>query len=121
MTNSAVAVTALTRQYKSKTALDGVDLDVGAGETVGILGANGAGKSTLVETIAGLRRPSSGSVRVLGLDPMRDRARVRGVLGVQLQEAELHDDLTVAENLRLYRSFYRDGEDPRELMKLLEG
>ncbi len=119
MTNSAVAVTALTRQYKSKTALDGVDLDVGAGETVGILGANGAGKSTLVETIAGLRRPSSGSVRVLGLDPMRDRARVRGVLGVQLQEAELHDDLTVAENLRLYRSFYRDGEDPRELMTLL--
>lgn len=119
MTDIAVEVSGLSRRYRQKTALDGVDLRVVSGETVGILGSNGAGKSTLVETIAGLRRPSQGSVRVLGLDPWRDSARVRGVLGVQLQEAELHSDLTVAENVRLHRSFYRDGERPEELIDRL--
>jgi len=119
MMDIAVEVSGLSRGYRQKTVLDGVDLRVAVGETVGILGSNGAGKSTLVETIAGLRRPSQGSVRVLGLDPWRDRARVRGVLGVQLQEAELHSDLTVAENVRLHRSFYRDGERPEELIDRL--
>lgn len=119
MTDIAVEVSGLSRRYRRKKALDGVDLRVASGETVGILGSNGAGKSTLVETIAGLRRPSQGLVRVLGLDPWRDRARVRGVLGVQLQEAELHSDLTVAENVRLHRSFYRDGERPEELIDRL--
>lgn len=119
MMDIAVEVKGLTREYRHKTALNGVDLSVATGETVGILGSNGAGKSTLVETIAGLRRPSAGSARVFGLDPWRDRARVRGVLGVQLQEAQFHSDLTVAENIRLHRSFYREGERPEELMEKL--
>lgn len=119
MTTPAIETTDLRRTYRARTALDGVDLAVGIGETVGILGSNGAGKSTLVETIAGLRRPTSGSVRVLGLDPWRDRARVRGVLGVQLQNAALHPDLTVAENVRLHRSFHRDGERPDDLIDAL--
>lgn len=119
MHTPVIEVSDLRRTYGHKTALDGVDLSVALGETIGILGSNGAGKSTLVETIAGLRRPDSGTVRVLGLDPWRDRARVRGVLGVQLQDAALHPDLTVTENLRLHRSFYRRGERPDDLIEIL--
>lgn len=116
MSTAAIEAVGLRRSYRGRAALDGVDLSVGSGETVGILGGNGAGKSTLVETIAGLRRPTSGSVRVFGLDPRRDRARIRGILGVQLQGASLHPDLTVSENVRLHRSFHRDGEKPDELI-----
>lgn len=107
------------RRYKKNVALDGVDLVIDEGETVGLLGRNGAGKTTLVETVAGLRRPDSGTVRVFGLDPLVDRARVRMVLGVQLQHALLHTELTVIENLRLHRSLYPDGYDPDELVAKL--
>lgn len=115
----AVEVRGLRRVYRGRAALDGIDLDVRPGETLGILGHNGAGKTTLVETIAGLRKPTSGTVRVLGLDPIADRSRVRGVLGVQLQNAHLHSSLTVRENMRLHRSFYRSGEDPDDLIERL--
>ncbi|WP_221584136.1 ABC transporter ATP-binding protein [Microbacterium sp. G2-8] len=116
---SAVETRGVRRVYRGRAALDGVDLEVPIGETIGILGRNGAGKTTLVETIAGLRKPTSGSVRVLGLDPVRDRARVRSILGVQLQDALLHFSLTVAENMRLHRSFHRHGADPDELIHQL--
>lgn len=119
MTQAAVAVDHLTRRYKQKAAVTDVSLTVAQGETIGILGANGAGKTTLVETIAGLRRPTTGTVRVMGMDPIGRRSRVRQILGIQLQEAELHHDLTAIENLRLYRSFYPDGHDPRELLARL--
>src|SRR5690625_4339488 len=102
----AVEAQQLTRQYKSNTAVDGVSLSISPGETFGILGTNGAGKTTTVEMIAGLRKPTSGEVRVLGLAPFTDRAKVRQVLGVQLQEAYLHNALTVQELTDLYRSFY---------------
>lgn len=115
----AVQVKGLRRVYRGRVAVDGVSLTVRQGETLGVLGHNGAGKTTLVETIAGLRRPTEGTVRVLGLDPVADRDRVRSVLGVQLQKAELHYDLTVRENVRLYRSFFRAGEDPDDLIDRL--
>ncbi|WP_156759482.1 ABC transporter ATP-binding protein [Microbacterium karelineae] len=116
---NAITVRGLSRSYRGHVALDGIDLSVRDGETLGILGRNGAGKTTLVETIAGLRRADAGEVRVLGLDPVRDRARVRSILGVQLQDALLHYSLTVAENMRLHRSFHRDGEDPDALIARL--
>ncbi|ROR72058.1 ABC transporter ATP-binding protein [Bogoriella caseilytica] len=116
---AAVQVKNARKRYRKKVALDGVDLTVEAGRTVGILGRNGAGKTTLVETIAGLRKPDAGTARVMGLDPIADRARVRMVLGVQLQKAIMHYDLTVIENLRLHRSFYPEGRDPDELLEKL--
>lgn len=96
----------LVKQYRNKTAVDGISLRISAGETFGVLGTNGAGKTTTVEMIAGLRKPTTGSVRILGLDPFMDRAEVRQLLGVQLQEATLHDALTARELVDLYRSFY---------------
>lgn len=108
----------LHRRYGDTVALDGVDLTVDAG-VLGIVGRNGAGKTTLVETVAGLRLPDRGSVRVLGMDPRRDRARVRQALGVQLQQSLLHTELTVRELVRMFRSFYADGHDPDELIERL--
>ncbi|GAB3235741.1 ABC transporter ATP-binding protein [Glycomyces halotolerans] len=113
----AIEAHGLRKRYGDVVAVDDVGLTVESGEIYGILGRNGAGKTTLVETIAGLRRPDEGTVTVLGLDPRRDRARLRQVLGVQLQSAMLHSALKVWELVGLYRSFYRDGADPDELIE----
>lgn len=119
-TAPAVQVTGLTKAYRGRTAVDRLDLAVGRGETLGILGTNGAGKTTTVEMIAGLRRPDAGRVRVMGLDPFQDEARLRQVLGVQLQEGYLHGALTVTELLDLYASFYPDPRPHAELLSLVE-
>lgn len=111
-----IEVNDLVKRYGDTTALDGVDLTVDEGEILGVLGPNGAGKTTAVECIAGLRTPDEGEVRVLGLDPRRDRTRLRQVVGVQLQQAMLPDDLEVGEALELYRSFYRDRADVDALL-----
>ncbi|MGW2094307.1 ABC transporter ATP-binding protein [Promicromonospora sukumoe] len=115
----AIEAEGLVKRYRDKVAVDGLSLRVDVGEVLGILGTNGAGKTTTVEMIAGARRPDRGSVRLLGLDPWRDRARVRQVLGVQLQQAYLHGALTVAELLGLYRSFYPDPRPADELLDLV--
>jgi ABC-2 type transport system ATP-binding protein len=112
----AVRADDLRKRYGDREVVAGVGLAAHHGEVLGILGRNGAGKTTTVEMIAGLRRPDSGSVQVLGLDPWRDRRRVRQLLGVQLQESELHAALTVSELVRLYRTFYARPADAGELI-----
>src|SRR5690625_2525369 len=77
--NPAVEVENLTKRYKGTVAVDGISLNVFRGETLGILGTNGAGKTTTVEMIAGLRRPDGGRLSVMGLDPTRDRTKLRQV------------------------------------------
>jgi ABC-2 type transport system ATP-binding protein len=113
----AIEVRGLHKRYGDKVAVEDVSLAVEPGEIYGILGRNGAGKTTTVEAVAGLRRPDRGSLDVLGLDPRRDRARLRQVLGVQLQESALHSALTVLELVRLHRSFHRDGADVDALIE----
>ncbi|MFD1860186.1 ABC transporter ATP-binding protein [Aeromicrobium camelliae] len=120
MSEPAILAEGLHKRYGDTVAVDDISLRVERGETWGILGTNGAGKTTTVELIAGLRAPDSGSVRVLGLDPRRDRAALRQVLGVQLQHAYLHGALTVEELLGLYRSFYPDPRSTDELLELVE-
>ena len=115
----AILAERLHKRYGAKVAVDDVSLRVETGEVLGILGINGAGKTTTVEMIAGLRRPDRGSVSVLGLDPLRDRGRVRQVLGVQLQQADLHGALTVTELVGLYASFYPDPRPAAELLELV--
>jgi ABC-2 type transport system ATP-binding protein len=117
---TAIRATNLRKTYRRRgattVAVADVSLHVEVGEIVGLLGRNGAGKSTIVDLVAGLRRPDAGTVSVLGHDPRADRAKVRGVLGVQLQDAQLHDALTVRELVRLHRSFFPTGRDPDELI-----
>ena len=93
-----------------------MSFSVEEGEIFGILGPNGAGKTTTVETIAGLRSPDDGSISVLGLDPQRDRERLRSLVGVQLQESELPERMTVGEALELFAAFYEEPADPRALI-----
>jgi ABC-2 type transport system ATP-binding protein len=113
---NVIEVTDLTKRYGSRAAVDGVSFSVEEGEIFGILGPNGAGKTTTVESIAGLRQPDGGTIRVLGLDPLRDRDQLRSVVGVQLQESELPDRMTVTEALELFASFYADPENPQTLI-----
>lgn len=113
-------IAGLRKSYRGRPAVDGLDLEVLRGETFGILGANGAGKTTAVELVAGLRRADAGRISVLGLDPVRERPALRQVLGVQLQESDLHGALTVGELLALYASFYPAPRPRGELLELVE-
>jgi ABC-2 type transport system ATP-binding protein len=82
--------------------VDGLDLDVPAGEIVGLIGANGAGKTTTVECIQGLRKPDAGTLRVLGYDPVTQAGELRPLIGSQLQDSALPDRLRVAEAVALF-------------------
>ncbi|MBO3749722.1 ABC transporter ATP-binding protein [Streptosporangiaceae bacterium NEAU-GS5] len=88
------------------TAVDGIDLDVAAGEAFGFLGPNGAGKSSTMRMIGCVSRPTEGELRILGMDPIRDGARIRSRLGVCPQLDNLDPDLTVRENLTTYARYF---------------
>jgi ABC-2 type transport system ATP-binding protein len=104
----AVAVEDLVKSYGGRRAVDGVTL-----------GPNGAGKTTTMEILEGYRAADAGSVRVLGLDPQRDGARLRPRLGVMLQEAGLYRTITPREALRLFASYYAAPADPDALLALV--
>ena len=112
-----IEVDHLHKQYRDQVAVDDLSFTVERGEIFGILGPNGAGKTTTVEIIEGLRTPDGGTVRVLGLDPRRDRAELRRRVGAQLQECELPEQLKVWEAMDLYGSFY---DRPADAERLLE-
>lgn len=97
-----VRVRGLRKSYGGRTVVDDLDLDVTAGEIVGLIGANGAGKTTTVECLQGLRRPDAGTMRVLGLDPIRQAEVLRPRLGSQLQDSALPDRLRVGEAISLF-------------------
>ena len=104
---------------RTVTAVDGLGFSVRRGECFGLLGPNGAGKTTTMEMLEGLTSPDEGVIEILGRrwEPgQRDGLRQR--LGVQLQHTELPDRLTVAETLRLFRSFYTQGPDVAALLAL---
>jgi ABC-2 type transport system ATP-binding protein len=110
-TNDVVAVRGLRKTYGNQVAVDGLDLDVSAGEIVGLIGANGAGKTTTVECIQGLRTPDSGTLRVLGYDPVTQSDQLRPRIGSQLQDSGLPDRLRVAEAVTLFGSGGHDGAE----------
>jgi ABC-2 type transport system ATP-binding protein len=114
-----VTVQGLRKSYAGTAAVRSVSLNVRAGEVLGIIGPNGAGKTTTVECISGLRAPDSGVVRVFGLDPQRDRGRIRKIVGVQLQEGAIPPNLRVEEALELFASFYRTPLRVDELLPAL--
>jgi ABC-type sugar transport system ATPase subunit len=116
---AVIEVEHLHKRYRDTVAVEDVSFTVTQGEIFGIIGPNGAGKTTTVETIEGLRTPDRGTVRVLGLDPWRDRAELRQRVGVQLQQSDLYDRVRVGEVLELFASFYRDPADPDRLLEEL--
>jgi ABC-2 type transport system ATP-binding protein len=110
----------VVKRYGAVVAVSGLDLTVRGGECFGLLGPNGAGKTTTIEILEGLLTPDAGEVEVLGRRWHRDATALRARLGIQLQETQLAEKLTVAETLRLFRSFYPDGPTVDELLETVE-
>ena len=97
-----IRVAGLRKTFGNHRVLDGLDLDVRAGEAVAVLGANGAGKTTLLKVLATLVRPTRGTVTVAGYDCARDAERVRGQIGLVAHSSYVYEDLTAAENLTFW-------------------
>jgi ABC-2 type transport system ATP-binding protein len=115
----ALSISHLHKAYWPVVAVDDVSIEVEQGEIFGILGPNGAGKTTTVECAIGLRKPDSGTVRVMGLDPQTDQEKVHEIVGVQLQSSVLPAKLRVGEILDMYQSFYPSPADLGELVEAL--
>jgi ABC-2 type transport system ATP-binding protein len=111
----------LRKRYVSRSAsvdaVNGLDLEVQAGECFGLLGPNGAGKTTTIEILEGLLAPTSGEVEVLGRRWGEDDDALRQRLGISLQETRLAEKITVRETLTLFRSFYMQGLAPEQVME----
>jgi len=116
----AIRCRALHKRFGDTVAVRALDLEVRRGECFGLLGPNGAGKTTTIEILEGLQEADGGEVEVLGLTWRRDGDRLRARLGVQLQETELADRLTVEETLRLFRSFYPRGRTVESLIDVVQ-
>ena len=110
----------LVKRYAEVTAVDGLDLEVLRGECFGLLGPNGAGKTTTIEILEGLLSQDAGEVEVLGLRWNHDAQRLRPRLGIQLQETQLAEKLSVEETLRLFRAFYPSGPSVDDLLRMVE-
>lgn len=108
--DAVVVVRNLSKGYGSYLAVNDVSLEVRRGEVFGILGPNGAGKTTLIEMICGLRMPTSGTVRVFGLDPHAQPLEATSRMSIQPQKAGLFEHLTVEETLQWFASFYKNPE-----------
>jgi ABC-2 type transport system ATP-binding protein len=116
----ALAVRALHKRYGDVVAVGGLDLEVRPGECFGLLGPNGAGKTTTIEICEGLLTPDSGDVEVLGRRWSTDERELRQLLGIQLQETQLAEKLTVRETVGLFRSFYDRGREPEHVIALVQ-
>jgi len=99
----------LRKAFADVAAVDGLDLAVARGECFGLLGPNGAGKTTTIEICEGLTAPDAGTVELLGLNWTTSANELRNRIGIQLQETQFPDKLTVEEVIRLFRSFFQSG------------
>jgi ABC-2 type transport system ATP-binding protein len=119
-TGAALRICGLKKAFVNVQAVDGIDLEVSKGECFGLLGPNGAGKTTTIEICEGLTEPDAGTVELLGRDWKTGADELRQRIGIQLQETQFPDKLTVEETLRLFRSFYRRGITVDEAIKLAQ-
>lgn len=117
---NAASCRGLHKRYGKVVAVDGLDLDVRTGECFGLLGPNGAGKTTTVEILEGLLKPDAGEVEILGLRWGVDDQALRQRLGIQLQDTQFSDKLTVEEVVRLFRSFYHRGPSVNDVLAMVE-
>ena len=116
----ALSVAGLRKRFDDVVAVDSLDLDVRQGECFGLLGPNGAGKTTTIEICEGLTAPDAGDVVVLGRRWSSDEHALRERLGIQLQETQLSEKLSVTETLQLFRSFYARGRPVDEVIALVQ-
>src|ERR1700682_6114062 len=120
LSTPALRVQGLRKAYDDVVAVDGLDLQVLAGECFGLPGPNGAGKTTTIEICEGLLAADSGDVELLGKRWKTDEKNLRELLGIQLQDTQLSEKLTVDETLTLFQSFYRDARDVGDVVEQVE-
>jgi ABC-2 type transport system ATP-binding protein len=116
----AIRVEGLVRRYGDRAVVDGLSFEVRPGEVFALLGPNGAGKTTTVEILEGYRQPSAGTVRVLGLDPIRNAAALKPRIGVMLQEGGVAPQMRPLEALELFARFYARPADPHTLLRRVD-
>jgi ABC-2 type transport system ATP-binding protein len=116
----ALSLSGLRKTFGDVIAVEALDLDVIRGECFGLLGPNGAGKTTTIEICEGLTEPDAGSVKLLGLTWRTSAKELRQRIGIQLQETQFPDKLTVEETLRLFRSFYQNGISVDEAIRIAQ-
>jgi ABC-2 type transport system ATP-binding protein len=104
---NSIEVSGLTKRYGRVEALGGADLSVGRGEVFGLVGPNGAGKTTLIKGLVGALRPSGGTARVMGLNPLKERAELRQRIGYMPQGAALYEDLSARDNVGFFGAAHR--------------
>src|SRR3954465_15336144 len=117
---AALSVRGLRKAYGDVVAVEALDLEVRSGECFGLLGPNGAGKTTTIEICEGLLTPDSGAAEGVGRTWKAEAAALRELLGIQLQDTQLSEKLTVDETLTLFQSFYRDARDVGEVIDQVE-
>ncbi|HEY3258527.1 MAG TPA: ABC transporter ATP-binding protein [Gemmatimonadaceae bacterium] len=115
-----LVVRGLRKAYDNVVAVDGLDLEVRNGECFGLLGPNGAGKTTTIEICEGLLTRDAGDVVVLGRTWEENADDLRERLGIQLQDTQLAEKLTVRETINLFRSFYRRSRDANEVIEIVQ-
>ena len=115
----SIVIEDLVVRHGELTAVDHLSLEVAEGGVMALLGPNGAGKTSTVETLEGLRAPSAGRVRVLGLDPISERFRLVADIGVMLQQGGVYPVMTPDQALRLFAAYYADPLDPADLLERL--
>jgi ABC-2 type transport system ATP-binding protein len=119
MMTPAIRCTNLVKRYEGRPPVDavcGLDLTIASGECFGLLGPNGAGKTTTIEIIEGLTEATGGDVEVFGMRWGRDDRAIKERIGISLQETRLSEKLLVCETVTLFRSFYRHGLEPDEVI-----
>lgn len=107
MPDEVISVKDFSKVYGENVAVDRISFEVQKGEIFGLLGPNGAGKTTTMESLEGLRHPSAGSLSVLGVDPIRSPARLRNLIGVQLQSAGLPGSMTPREAMDFFCAYHK--------------
>lgn len=116
---AVIEVRDLVKKYGKFTAVKGISFDVEEGEIFGIVGPNGAGKTSMVECMEGIREFNAGEIRVAGLHPIRDAARLKQKIGIQLQESQLPDRIKAREALELFAALYQKSIPWKPLVKEL--
>ena len=106
MKDSVVSIKNFTKSYGDFVAVNRISFEVTRGEIFGLLGPNGAGKTTTLECLEGLRQPDEGSMHIMDVDPQRDSASLRNLIGVQLQISSLPANMTVEESMKFFSAYH---------------
>ena len=116
----AIETKTLTKKYKDKTAVNGIDLNIEEGELFALLGVNGAGKTTTIKMLSGLILPTSGDITIEGLDMKKDTLKIKEFLNVSPQETAIAPNLTVKENLEFMAGVYKIENKDEKIAELVK-